>query len=81
MSSRQDHLFWVLVWSVPSLLELDVRSLNVKKLETKLLEKSHVLVSSSPCEGCVSLKSKLVHATNENIMLMQDVVYLGLMSV
>jgi hypothetical protein len=62
-------------------LELDVRSLNVKKLETKLLEKSHVLVSSSPCEGCVSLKSKLVHATNENIMLMQDVVYLGLMSV
>jgi hypothetical protein len=26
-------------------LELDVRSLNVKKLETKLLEKSHVSVS------------------------------------
>jgi hypothetical protein len=59
-------------------LELDVRSLNVKKLETKLLEKSYVLITSSPCEGCVSLKGKLVHATNENTMLMQDVAYLTL---
>jgi hypothetical protein len=57
-------------------LELDVRSLNVKKLETKLLEKSHVPVTSSPCELCVSLKGKLLHATNENIMLVQDVAYL-----
>jgi hypothetical protein len=56
--------------------ELDASSLNVKKLETKLLEKSHVSVSSSPCEGCVSLKGKLDHATNENTMLMQDVAYL-----
>jgi hypothetical protein len=59
-------------------LELDAHSLNVKKLETKLLEKSHVLVSSSPCKGCVPLKCKLVHATNENTMLMQDVAYLTL---
>jgi hypothetical protein len=58
--------------------ELDARSLNVKKLETKLLEKSYVLITSSPCEGCVSLKGKLVHATNENTMLMQDVAYLTL---
>jgi hypothetical protein len=50
-------------------LELDIRSLNIKKLETKLLEKSHISISSSPCEGCVSLKGKLVHATNENTML------------
>jgi hypothetical protein len=57
-------------------LELDVHSLNVKKLETKLLEKSHVSVSSSSCEGCVSLKGKLVLAINENTMLMQDVAYL-----
>jgi hypothetical protein len=57
-------------------LELDARFLNVKKLETKLLEKSHVSVSSSSCEGCVSLKGKLVHATNENTILVQDVVYL-----
>jgi hypothetical protein len=57
-------------------LELDARSLNAKKLETKLLEKSHVSVSSSLCEGCVSLKDKLVHATNENTVLVQDVAYL-----
>jgi hypothetical protein len=57
-------------------LELDVCSLNIKKLETKLLEKSHVSVTLSPCELCVSLKGKLVHATNENTMLMQDIAYL-----
>jgi hypothetical protein len=57
-------------------LELDVCSLNVKKLETKLLEKSHVLVTSSPCKLCVSLKDKLVYTTNENIMLVQDIAYL-----
>jgi hypothetical protein len=57
-------------------LELDVCSLNIKKLETKLLEKSHVLVTLSPCELCVSLNGKLVHATNGNTMLMQDIAYL-----
>jgi hypothetical protein len=56
--------------------ELDVCSLNVKKLETKLLEKSHILVTSSPSKGCVSLNGKLVHATNENTILVQDVAYL-----
>jgi hypothetical protein len=54
-------------------LELNVHSLNVKNLETELLVKSHVLVTSHPCEVCVSLKGKLVHATNENTMLIQDV--------
>jgi hypothetical protein len=57
-------------------LELDTCSFNVKKLQTKLLEKSHVSVTSSPCELCVSLKGNLVHAFNENIMLVQDVAYL-----
>jgi hypothetical protein len=57
-------------------LELDVRSLNVKKLKTELLVKSHVSVTSSPCEVCVSLTGKLVHNTNENTMLIQDVAYL-----
>jgi hypothetical protein len=42
-------------WECPKVkLELDARSLNVKKFETKLLEKSHVSVTSSPCELCVS---------------------------
>jgi hypothetical protein len=58
--------------------ELNACSFNVNKFETELLEKSHVLVTSSPCEVCVSLKGKLVHATNENTMLMQDVAYLTL---
>jgi glutaredoxin-related protein len=57
-------------------LELDARSFNVKKLETELLEKSHVSATSSSCEVCMSLKGTLVHATNENTMLMQDVSYL-----
>jgi hypothetical protein len=57
-------------------LELDACSLNVKKPETELLEKSHISVTLSPCEVCVSLKGKLVHATNENTMLVQDVAYL-----
>jgi hypothetical protein len=56
--------------------ELYVCSLNVKKLETELLEKSHISVTSSPCEVCVSLKGKLVHVINENTMLAQDVAYL-----
>jgi hypothetical protein len=59
-------------------LELDAHFLNVKKLKTKLLEKTHVLVTSSPCELCVSLKDMLVHATNENTMLVKDVAYLTL---
>jgi hypothetical protein len=78
MSSRQDHLFWVLVGVSQAKHELDARSLNVKKIETKLLEKSHVLVTSSACELCVPLKVKLVHATNDNTMLMKDVSYLTL---
>jgi hypothetical protein len=35
-------------------LELDACFLNVKKLETELLKKSHISVTSSPCEICVS---------------------------
>jgi hypothetical protein len=54
-------------------LELDVHSLNFKNVEKKLLEKSHISVKL-----CVSLRGKLVHATNENTILMQDVAYLTL---
>jgi hypothetical protein len=57
-------------------LELDACSLNVKKFETKLLEKSHISITLSLCEICVSLKGKLFHATNENAMLVQDIAYL-----
>jgi hypothetical protein len=37
----------------------------VKELETKLLEKPHVLVTSSLCEVCVSLKGKLLQEVAE----------------
>jgi hypothetical protein len=57
-------------------LELDARSLKVKELETKLLEKPHVSVTSPPCEVCGTLKGKLFHATKENIELKQEVAYL-----
>jgi hypothetical protein len=57
-------------------LELYAHSLNVQKPKTKLLEKSYVSITSSPCKVCVSLKGKLVHAINENNLLTQDVAYL-----
>jgi hypothetical protein len=50
-------------------LELDARSLKVKELETKLLEKPHVSVTSPPCEVCGTLKCKIFHATKENTKL------------
>jgi hypothetical protein len=49
-------------------LELDTRSLKVKELEKNLL-KTHVSVTSPPCEVCGTLKGKLFHATNENTVL------------
>jgi hypothetical protein len=48
---------------------LDTRSLKVKELETKLLEKPRVSVASLPCEVCDSLKGKIFHATKENTEL------------
>jgi hypothetical protein len=50
-------------------LELDARSLKVKELETKLLEKPRISVTSPPCEVCGTLKGKLFHATKENTEL------------
>jgi hypothetical protein len=48
-------------------LELDARSLKVKELETKLLEKPPILVTSPPCDVYGSLKGKLFHATKEKL--------------
>jgi hypothetical protein len=58
-------------------LELDARSLKVKELEIKLLEKPHVSVSSPPCEVCGTLKGNLLHATKDNSELKQEVSYLS----
>jgi regulator of replication initiation timing len=57
-------------------LELDACSLKVKELETKLLEKPHVLVASPPCEVCGTLKGNLFHVMKENTKLKQEVAYL-----
>jgi hypothetical protein len=57
-------------------LELDTGSLKVKELETKLLEKPSVSVTSPPCEVCDTLKGKLFHATKGNTELKQEVAYL-----
>jgi hypothetical protein len=57
-------------------LELDARFLKVKELETKLLEKLRVSVTSPSCEVCGTLKGKLFHATKENTELKQEVTYL-----
>jgi hypothetical protein len=58
-------------------LELDARSLKVKELEIKLLEKPRVSVSSPPCEVCGTLKGNLLHATKDNSELKQEVSYLS----
>jgi hypothetical protein len=58
-------------------LELDAHSLKVKELETKLLEKPHISVTSPPCEVCSTLKGKLFYATKENSELKQEVAYLS----
>jgi hypothetical protein len=50
-------------------VELDAHSLKLKELETKLLEKPHVSVTSPPCEVCGTLKGKLFHTTKENTEL------------
>jgi hypothetical protein len=50
-------------------LELDARSLKVKELETKLLEKPRISVTSPPCEVCGTLKGKLLHTIKENFEL------------
>jgi hypothetical protein len=57
-------------------LEWDARSLKVKELETKLLEKPRVSVTLPPCEVCGSPKDKLFHATKDNTELKQEVAYL-----
>jgi hypothetical protein len=52
-------------------LDLDGRSLKVKELEAKLLEKPRVSISLPPYEVCGTLKGKFFHATKENTELKQ----------
>jgi hypothetical protein len=56
--------------------DLEAATSEIKNLKHKLDHSSHYTVLSPPCETCVSLKGKLLHATKENTELQQEVVYL-----
>jgi predicted nuclease with TOPRIM domain len=53
--------------------DLEAAVIEIKYLKHKLDHASRYTVLSPPCEVCVSLKSKLRHATKENTELQQEV--------
>jgi hypothetical protein len=55
---------------------LDAAAVEIKDLKHKLDHSSHYTTFSPPCEACVSLEGKLLHATEENTKLQQEVSYL-----
>jgi regulator of replication initiation timing len=56
--------------------DLEAAVIKIKDLKHKLDHSSCYIVLSPPCEACVSLKSKLLHAIKENTKLRQEVAYL-----
>jgi hypothetical protein len=56
--------------------DLEAAAIEIKDLKYKLDHSSRYTVLSPPCETCVSLKGKLLHATKENTELQQEVAYL-----
>jgi hypothetical protein len=56
--------------------DLEAAAVEIKDLKYKLDHSSRYTVLSPPCETCVSLKGKLLHATKENTELQQEVAYL-----
>jgi hypothetical protein len=56
--------------------DLEAAAIEIKDLKHKLDYSSRYTVLSPPCEACVSLKGKLLHATKENTELQQEVAYL-----
>jgi hypothetical protein len=56
--------------------DLEATTIEIKDLKHKLDHSSRYTVLSPPCEACVSLKGKLLHATKENTELQQEVAYL-----
>jgi hypothetical protein len=56
--------------------DLEAAAVEIKDLKHKLNHSSRCIVLSPPCEACVSLKGKLLHATKENTELQQEVAYL-----
>jgi hypothetical protein len=56
--------------------DLEATTVEIKDLKHKIDYSSCYTILSSPCEACVSLKGKLLHATKENTELQQEVGYL-----
>jgi hypothetical protein len=56
--------------------DLEADAIEIKDLKHKLDHSSRYVILSSPCEACVSLKGKFLHATKENTELQQEVAYL-----
>jgi hypothetical protein len=55
--------------------DLEASAIEIKNLKHKFDHSSHYTVLSPPCETCVSLRSKVFHATKENTELKQQVGY------
>jgi hypothetical protein len=55
---------------------LEAAVIEINSLKHKLDHSSRYTILSPPCEACVSLKGKLLHATKENTELQQEVTYL-----
>jgi hypothetical protein len=56
--------------------DLEAAAIEIKGLKHKLNHSSCYTILSLPCEACVSLKGKLLHATKENTEFQQEVDYL-----
>jgi hypothetical protein len=56
--------------------DLEATTIEIKDLKHKLNHSSRYTVLSPPCEACVSLKGKLLHASKENTEFQQEVAYL-----
>jgi regulator of replication initiation timing len=56
--------------------DLEAAAIEIKDLKHKLDHYSRYTILSTPCEACVSLKGKLLHATKENTELQQEFAYL-----
>jgi regulator of replication initiation timing len=56
--------------------DLEATTVEIKDLKHKLDHSSRYTILSPPCEACVSLKGKLLHAIKENTELQQEVAYL-----
>jgi hypothetical protein len=49
--------------------DLEAVAIEIKNLKHKIDHSSRYTILSPPCEACVSLKGKLLHATKENTEL------------